>query len=79
MLKYVNSLLSPSSPGYKECMEGLTVAEMALALRLPPKTIKSRLTKAGVKPIGYAGPTGIYQPDALERIRDAQPRGRPKK
>jgi hypothetical protein len=60
-------------------MQGLTVAEMSAALGLSPKTIKSRLTAAAIKPREYAGPTGIYEPEALEKIREVQPPGRPKR
>lgn len=58
-------------------MQGITVAELALALNLKPKTIKSRLTRAKIKPIAYAGPTAVYEPKVLEFLQQAPRRGRP--
>ena len=58
---------------------GLTVAEMAKELNLQPDTVKRRLQTKGIKPSGYAGPTALYDPSALEAIREVKPVGRPKK
>lgn len=58
-------------------MQGITVAELALALNLNPKTIKSRLTRAKIKPIAYAGPTAVYDPSVLEALQKTPGRGRP--
>jgi hypothetical protein len=60
-------------------MEGLTIAEIALALGLLPNTVKARLRRASIKPVGYAGPTAIYSPDVIEKVRDTAGPGRPKK
>jgi len=60
-------------------MEGLTVAEISKALGIGPKTVKTRLTTAKIKPIAYAGPTGIYASDTIDKIRDVPARGRPRK
>jgi hypothetical protein len=43
------------------------------------RTVKKRLERAGIKPIGYSGPTAIYSEDAVEAIRNVPGRGRPAK
>jgi len=57
----------------------MTIAEIAKELNIKPKAAKTRLIRYGFKPISYAGPTGIYDPSALEAIRNAPGRGRPSK
>ena len=63
---------------YSGRMTGLTVAEMAEELGLPKETVKSRLKHAHIHPIAYAGRTGMYALDAIEKIRSVPPPGRPK-
>jgi predicted ArsR family transcriptional regulator len=60
-------------------MQGLTVAEIAERLGIHPKAAKTRLRRAAIKPIEYAGPTALYAPDVVEKIREVPGRGRPKK
>ena len=56
-------------------MQGLTVKEIAERLGLPPKTVKMRLYRAGIKPVTYAGPTAIYPQEALEIASGPRHRG----
>jgi hypothetical protein len=58
---------------------GLDAKEIGEALGINQRTAKKRLERAGIKPIGYSGPTAIYAPDALERIRNVPGKGRPPK
>jgi hypothetical protein len=60
-------------------MTGMTIAEMAAELKREPDTVKRQLQRKGIKPTGYAGPTGLYDPSALEAIRNVPGKGRPKK
>jgi len=59
-------------------MEGVTISEIAQALKIAPGTVKMRLIRAEIQPISYAGPTGIYASSAIEAIRTVSGRGRPK-
>jgi len=56
-------------------MQGLTVKEIAERLGLPPKTVKMRLYRAGIKPVAYAGPTAFYDESALEIASAPRRRG----
>jgi hypothetical protein len=58
---------------------GLDAKEIGAALNINPRAVKKRLERAGVKPIGYSGPTAIYAPEALEAIRNVPGKGRPPK
>jgi len=60
-------------------MNGMTVNEIGKALGIHPKAAKTRLRRAGIEPIDYAGPTAIYPPEAVETIRNTSGKGRPKK
>ena len=60
-------------------MEGFTVKEIAEQLGVTPDTAKKRLQKHGIKAREYAGPTAIYDPSALEAIRNVPGKGRPRK
>jgi len=57
-------------------MNGLTVEEMAKALKLKPTTIRQRLMIAGIKPITKSP---LYDKSALEKIRNVKSVGRPPK
>jgi hypothetical protein len=57
-------------------MEGLTLAELAEALKIPQKTVEMRLFRAGIKPLMRGA---IYDKTALEAIRSVPGKGRPKK
>ena len=60
-------------------MEGITIAEMAERSGLTAATVKTRLYRAGIKPIAYAGPTAFYAEAAFEAVKGERPMGRPKK
>jgi hypothetical protein len=57
-------------------VEGITIKEMAVELGLKPNAVQQRLHVAGIDPITREA---IYPLDALERIRNVPPRGRPRK
>ena len=57
----------------------MSVRDMAEKLNIPMDTVKSRLRALGVKPLKYIGQAAIYDPGALDLIREPKPRGRPKK
>jgi hypothetical protein len=57
-------------------MEGFTLAEMADMLDIPVKTVEMRLFRAGIKPVLRGA---IYDKSALEAIRKAPGKGRPRK
>jgi hypothetical protein len=65
-------LLSADNP----YMEGLTIAEMADLLKLEPHTVAIRLNRAGIKP---KTKDALYDPSALEVIRNVPGKGRPAK
>jgi predicted ArsR family transcriptional regulator len=56
-------------------MEGLTASEMASKLKIPLKTVKKRLERAGIKPLTQEA---VYPENALEIIKNIK-MGRPKK
>jgi hypothetical protein len=60
-------------------MNGLTVTEIGAQLGISAKAAKLRLFRAGIKPLGYAGPTAMYDPAVVEAIRAIHPSGRPRK
>jgi hypothetical protein len=60
-------------------MNGMTVNEVGAALEISPKAAKQRLRTREIKPIGYAGPTAIYDPSVVEKIREVSKGGRPRK
>jgi hypothetical protein len=60
-------------------MTELTVKMMSETLELLPVTVKKRLQKHKIKPVGYVGITAIYDPSALDVISKSNPQGRPKK
>jgi predicted ArsR family transcriptional regulator len=62
-----------------DTMNGMTVKEIAEELGIHPKAAKTRLIRAEIKPISYAGPTGVYDPSAVDRIRNVPGKGRPRK
>jgi hypothetical protein len=57
-------------------MEGLTIREMAEILGIAPPAVKQRLFVAGIKPITK---DAVYDKSALEAIRNAPSKGRPRK
>jgi predicted ArsR family transcriptional regulator len=60
-------------------MNGMTAKEIGEALGIHPKAAKTRLRTKGIKPIGYAGPTALYDPSCVDLIRSVPGKGRPKK
>jgi predicted ArsR family transcriptional regulator len=59
-------------------MDELSVRDMAEKLNIPMDTVKSRLRALHIKPLRYIGQAAIYDPAALDLIREPKPRGRPK-
>jgi hypothetical protein len=57
-------------------MEGFTVAEIAEMLKIPEGTVRTRLSRAGIKPITQSP---LYDRAALEAIRNVPGKGRPPK
>jgi hypothetical protein len=57
-------------------MEGMTISEMAKALKLPRRTIEMRVFRGGFKPISQEA---LYSPDVFEAIKVVPGRGRPAK
>jgi predicted ArsR family transcriptional regulator len=62
-----------------DIMNGMTAKEIGDALGIHQKAAKTRLRRAGIIPIGYAGPTAIYPQEAIEVIRNVSGKGRPRK
>ena len=62
-----------------ETMDGLTVKEIAERLGITSDTAKKRLQKHKLTPKEYAGPTALYDPSVVDKIRKVAPVGRPKK
>ena len=60
-------------------MNAMTAKEIAEILNIHPKAVKSRLRRARIEPIAYAGPTAMYDPSCVEAIREVSKGGRPKK
>ena len=60
-------------------VEELTLQQIAESLSLKPITARKRLERYDILPVAFIGPTALYAPDALERIRNVRPKGRPKK
>jgi hypothetical protein len=58
---------------------GLDAKEIGEILGIKPRAAKKRLERAGIKPIGYSGPTAIYAPAVIEEIKDVSGPGRPPK
>jgi predicted ArsR family transcriptional regulator len=57
-------------------MKGMTIDEIAEELGIPWKTAHKRLEKAGIKPVSYKA---LYDPSALDAIRNVPGKGRPPK
>ena len=62
-----------------EMINGLTIKEIAGILEIEPKAVTARLLNAGIQPKQKAGRTNIYDPSALDAIRNVPGKGRPKK
>jgi hypothetical protein len=57
--------------------EYYTIREMADILDLKFAAARTRVSRAGIKPVKMAGPIGLYPKDTLEKISSVPPRGRP--
>ena len=57
-------------------MEGITVSEMSGILKITTDSVLKRLQRAGIKPINREV---LYDPSALEAIRNVKPKGWPRK
>lgn len=59
----------------------MSAAEIAEILGINQKAVKTRLLRAGIQPVAYVGggPTALYAPDVVDKIREVPGRGRPKK
>jgi hypothetical protein len=60
-------------------MDEMTIKEISEVLGITPGATKIRLQRKGIKPIKMVGQTGIYDPSAIEAIRDVRGKGRPPK
>jgi hypothetical protein len=60
-------------------MEELTAKDIAALLGIPLETVKSRLKRKKIEPVRYVGPTGIYDPSVVDKIRAVPGKGRPRK
>jgi hypothetical protein len=60
-------------------MDEMTIKEISEVLGITPGATKIRLQRTGIKPIKMVGQTGIYDPSAIEAIRDVRGKGRPPK
>jgi hypothetical protein len=58
---------------------GLDAKEIGELIGINQRAVKKRLERAGIKAIGYSGPTAIYDPSVVEIIRNVPGRGRPPK
>jgi hypothetical protein len=57
-------------------MKGMTIDEIADALKITPKTAHKRLERAGIKPVSYKA---LYDPSVVEAIKVVSTGGRPPK
>jgi predicted ArsR family transcriptional regulator len=55
---------------------GITISEIAKELGLKRHAVEQRLITAGIKPLTYEA---LYDPSALEVVRNSPKRGRPAK
>jgi hypothetical protein len=60
-------------------MEGLTIREIAEKLAIKPKAVMARILKHGIKPKAQAGRTNFYDYDVIDKIKNINKAGRPKK
>jgi predicted transcriptional regulator len=60
-------------------VNGLTHREIADILGITPDAVKMRLLTAGIKPAIKAGRTNLYSDDVVDKIREVNKGGRPKK
>jgi transposase len=60
-------------------MENLTIREIADILNVSMPTAKQRIHRKGIVPVRYVGMIGLYDPTAVDAIRDVPGKGRPKK
>jgi predicted transcriptional regulator len=57
-------------------MKGMTIDEIAEALKITPKTAHKRLERAGLKPVSYKA---LYDPSVIDVIKVVDKGGRPPK
>jgi predicted ArsR family transcriptional regulator len=57
-------------------VKGYTVTELSELLEIKPNAVRQRLLVAGIKPVVAEY---IYPLEAFEKLKEAPPRGRPKK
>jgi predicted transcriptional regulator len=60
-------------------VNGLTHREIADILGITPDAVKMRLLTAGIKPTIKAGRTNLYSDDVVDKIREVNKGGRPRK
>jgi plasmid maintenance system antidote protein VapI len=56
--------------------EGMTITEMAQALKIPRKTVEMRILRGGYKPLTKEA---IYANEVFEAIKNTPGKGRPPK
>jgi hypothetical protein len=57
-------------------MKGMTIDEIAMALKITASTAHKRLERAGIKPVSYKA---LYDPSVVEVIKVVDKGGRPPK
>jgi len=57
-------------------MNGMTIDEIAEALKISSNAAYKRLERAGIKPVSHKA---LYDPSVVDKIRNTSKGGRPKK
>jgi hypothetical protein len=57
----------------------LTVIQLAEKLGVLPDSVRKRIARRKIQPVGHVGYIPIYSPDVIDQIRQDLPRGRKKR